>query len=295
MIIHSYTTQGKRPYQEDRFVIKNYLSKYTPDQDLNETETLTRYPMDFLAVFDGHGGPTISDALSKTLPAYFYKQNIMYNNEPKPHPKYNEYIVSTFDNIQNELNAKHNKSSLQGSTVCIALIYMYKNKKYLTVIWSGDSRAIACNKYFIAESLSLDHKPDSPLELSRIKKLGGTVTFEQNDVPRINGVLAVSRSMGDFDQKTLVEHKPDIIHYLCNNYKFIIVASDGLYDSMNNQQIVDFVITSVNDQPNTVSSSRNNKNELNIAYKLANKAIELGSDDNVSVIIYFIDPACSIN
>ena len=125
--------------------------------------------------------------------------------------------------------------------------------------------------------------------MTRIKKLGGKVSFEPNDVPRINGVLAVSRSMGDFDQKQFVEHKPDVLHYMCNNYKFIIVASDGLYDSMNNQQIIDFVINSITEQPTSISSSRNNKNELNIAAKLALKAIELGSDDNVSVIIYFID------
>jgi len=287
MTIHSYTMQGKRPYQEDRLIIKNNLT----DANIAESETqnFSRYPMDLLAIFDGHGGPTISDALSKSLPAYFYKQNMISQNEPKPHPKYNEYIVSSFDYIQNELNAKHNKSSLQGSTVCMALIYMYKNKKYITTIWSGDSRAIGCNKNFIADSLTLDHKPDSPLELARIKKLGGTVSYEANDVPRINGVLAVSRSMGDFDQKQYVEHKPDVLHYACNNYKFIIVASDGLYDSMNNQQIIDFVLNFITENPSSITSSRHNKNELNIAAKLANKAIELGSDDNVSVIIYFID------
>jgi len=287
MIIHSYTTQGNRPYQEDRMVIKNNLI----DANIAESETqnFSRYQMDLLAIFDGHGGPMISDTLSKSLPTYFYKQNIMSNNEPRPHPKYNEYIVSSFDYIQNELNAKHNKSSQQGSTVCMALIYNYKNKKYITTVWSGDSRAIACNKNFIAESLTLDHKPDSPLELARIKKLGGFVSFEANDVPRINGVLAVSRSMGDFDQKQCVEHKPDVLHYVCNNYKFIVVASDGLYDSMNNQQIVDFILNHISDHPSSIANSRNNKNELNIASKLALKAIELGSDDNVSIIIYFID------
>jgi len=293
MTIHSYTTQGKRPYQEDRLIIKNYLNESNIAD--SETQTFTRFPMDFLGIFDGHGGPTISETLSNTLPAYFYKENIMSNNKPTPTSKYNEYILSTFDYIQNELNAKNNKSSSQGSTVCLALIYNFKNKKYLTTIWSGDSRAIACNKNFIAESLTLDHKPDSPLELSRIKKLGGTVSFEENDVPRINGVLAVSRSMGDFDQKKFVEHKPDVLHYLCNNYKFIIVASDGLYDSMNNQQIIDFVLMMIYEHPSSITMSCNNKNKFNIAAKLASKAIELGSDDNVSIIIYFIDNDNYIN
>jgi serine/threonine protein phosphatase PrpC len=290
MIIHSCTLQGKREYQEDRYVIRNKLHKYTlAGNDVSESENLSNHPIDFLGIFDGHGGSHISDTLAKILPSYFYKHNVFEDNTPKPHQTYTNYIISTFDQVQNELNAKNNKSSLQGSTVCLSLIYYFRDRKYLTVAWSGDSRAIACNNNYIAESLTLDHKPDSPLEMKRIIQLGGSVSFEPNDVPRINGVLAVSRSLGDFDQKKLVEHKPDVIHYVCNNYKFIIVASDGLYDSMNNQQIVDFVLTCVSDNPNILSKNQNNKNNLNIASKLAMKAMELGSEDNITVIIYFND------
>jgi hypothetical protein len=55
---------------------------------------------------------------------------------------------------------------------------------------------------------------------------------------------------------------------------------------MNSQQIVDFVLSSIIEQPNSLSN-QSTKNNLNIASKLAHKAIELGSDDNVSIIIYF--------
>jgi hypothetical protein len=58
---------------------------------------------------------------------------------------------------------------------------------------------------------------------------------------------------------------------------------------MNNQQIVDFVLTCVSDNPNILSKNQNNKNNLNIASKLATKAMELGSEDNITVIIYFND------
>lgn len=300
MFVHESSIQGKRPYQEDRYIVKKYLSNTSNNSIVktkksivgtgttSETENMSRLPIDFLGIFDGHGGPTVSETLSKTLPQYFYKQNILSDNIPRPHSKYNEYIINTFDQIQNELSAKHNKSSSQGSTVCLALIYYSKEKKYLTTIWSGDSRVIGCNNNYIAESLTLDHKPDSPSEMLRIKKLGGTVTFEPNDVPRVDGILAVSRSMGDFEQKKTVTHRPDILHYNCNNYKFIVVASDGLYDSMNNQQIVDFILNAIIERPESLSN-QNSKNNLNIASKLALKAMELGSDDNISIIIYFND------
>jgi serine/threonine protein phosphatase PrpC len=284
---HSYTTQGNRNYQEDTYVIKNYLNEDNRE-NLTETQNFNRLNVNLFGVFDGHGGGEISKAVSKLLPSYFYKQNFLKDNVPKPINSYNKYIVSAFDDIQNQLNATHSKSTLQGSTVCLCLIYQYNGKNIVTSFWSGDSRAIACNKKLIAESLTLDHKPECPLERQRIKRLGGTVTFEKGDVPRINGVLAVSRSIGDFDQKKFVEHKPDITHNLCN-YKFIVVATDGLWDTMSNQMVVDFVLNEIFDNPKILLSDMSRKSENNIASKLAEEAIRLGSDDNITVIVQFFD------
>lgn len=286
MIIHSYTTQGNRPYQEDTYVIKKYLTKNI--SNTSETENFSRLNVDLIGVFDGHGGGEISKTIAKSLPAYFYKENLIEDNIPKPTLKYEQYITSTFDNFQNLLNATHSKSTSQGSTVCMCIIYEYKNRKVITSFWSGDSRAMGCNQNLIGDSLTLDHKPDNPLEINRIKSLGGTVTFEQNDVPRINGVLAVSRSLGDFDQKQYVEHKPDINHNLCT-YKFIVVATDGLWDVMSNQQVTDFVLNMIFDNNEVLSNSRTNKSDNNIACKLAEEAIKMGSNDNITVIVYFID------
>ncbi|KAH7704590.1 protein phosphatase 1B, partial [Aphelenchoides avenae] len=76
----------------------------------------------------------------------------------------------------------------------------------------GDSRAIFSRlSYFIATT---DHKPTTPIELERIEKAGGVVIHE-----RVNGVLGLSRSLGDYVYKTdrrlsgvqqLVSPEPDI-------------------------------------------------------------------------------------
>lgn len=61
---------------------------------------------------------------------------------------------------------------------------------------AGDSRAVLSKKGK-AKDLSIDHKPELPSEKRRIEKANGYI--EDN---RVNGMLALSRSMGDFEYKS---------------------------------------------------------------------------------------------
>lgn len=288
-MIHYYTTQGKRPYQEDVAIIKLNYNKTDLTGTVTEAENFNRHNLDLLMICDGHGGSQISNDVAKTLPPYFYKNAMIDDNTPKPTQKYNEYIISVFETIQKELNAKNNKSTDQGTTVCMCLIYEYKNKKYITSIWVGDSRAIACDQNLIARALTLDHKPDAPREYYRILQAGGKV--EMDGVPRVNGILAVSRSIGDFDNKIGIEHRPDILHIPCE-HKFIVIASDGLWDVMNNQQVVDFVLHqlfAMDPKKTPVIENKLKKDKGNIANLLADEAMRMGSEDNITIIIYFME------
>ena len=47
-----------------------------------------------------------------------------------------------------------------------------------------------------AKNLSEDHKPNLPRERTRVLKAGGFVQAN-----RVNGMLAISRALGDFDYK----------------------------------------------------------------------------------------------
>ena len=60
---------------------------------------------------------------------------------------------------------------------------------------AGDCRAVLSKKGK-AKDLSIDHKPNTPSEKQRIERANGFV-----DDNRVNGNLALSRSIGDFEYK----------------------------------------------------------------------------------------------
>lgn len=67
---------------------------------------------------------------------------------------------------------------------------------------AGDSRSVISKKGK-AKDLSVDHKPDTPTEKRRIERANGFV-----EDSRVNGMLALSRSMGDFEYKNNPILKP---------------------------------------------------------------------------------------
>ena len=85
-----------------------------------------------------------------------------------------------------------------------------------------------------AKPLSFDHKPQNEAEKARICEAGGFVDFG-----RVNGNLALSRAIGDFEfkksahlppEKQIVTVYPDVTtHNLCDDDEFLVVACDGRY------------------------------------------------------------------
>jgi len=60
---------------------------------------------------------------------------------------------------------------------------------------AGDSRTVLCERGQ-AVDLSKDHKPTYEGEKKRVIKAGGEV-----ELGRVNGILSLSRAMGDFAYK----------------------------------------------------------------------------------------------
>ena len=128
-----------------------------------------------------------------------------------------------------------------------------KGKDAVICMNLGDSRAVLARDGSAFE-LSKDHKPDRPDERDRIEQLGGVVQWHgllKNSKPligagcwRMNGNLALSRSAGDFSERPFVSAVPDFTStVLKETDEFVCLATDGLWDVFDSQELVSFVLS----------------------------------------------------
>jgi serine/threonine protein phosphatase PrpC len=267
-MIQSYSLQGKRDSNEDQHI--GIININNNDKLIN--------PVNFIGVFDGHGGKLVSKYLKNNLPKYIFKKTNVNIFDQKSNVTSN-FFGKLFDKIQTDLINDHPQAAKRcGSTALCGVIY--KNNKNINYIWIanvGDSRAVLCNHTNKAVPLSKDHKPHLLPEKKRIESLGGKIKFDGVDW-RI-GDLSLSRAIGDLDNTPYVTHTPELFRYKLNKQdKYIIFACDGLWDVISNTDAVNFVNYLIN------------KRYIgNIAKKLAEYAITKGSYDNVTVSIMFLN------
>ncbi|XP_015522396.1 protein phosphatase 1L [Neodiprion pinetum] len=143
------------------------------------------------------------------------------------------------------VDAAKKNMDVAGTTALIALLEGNK----LIVANVGDSRGVMCDGKGNAIPLSFDHKPQQRRESKRIKEAGGFVTF--NGVWRVAGILATSRALGDYPlkDKKLVIADPDILTFDLSDHNpmFLVLASDGLWDTFTNEEAVAFIKERINE------------------------------------------------
>jgi serine/threonine protein phosphatase PrpC len=122
-----------------------------------------------------------------------------------------------------------------------------------------------------------DHKPDDPAEQVRIYEAGGRISKScAGDVLRVENHLAMTRVLGDFSMdKQIVPPLADIIQYPRNSLaSFVILACDGIWDVMSNEEVALFV----------VHRATSHKLE-EISSLLLDECLRRKSTDNMSVYI----------
>ncbi|XP_035878536.1 integrin-linked kinase-associated serine/threonine phosphatase 2C isoform X2 [Phyllostomus discolor] len=273
--------KGEREEMQDAHVILNDITaECRPPASL-----ITR--VSYFAVFDGHGGIRASK---------FAAQNL-HQNLIRKFPKgdvtsvektVRRCLLDTFKHTDEEFlrQASSQKPAWKdGSTATCVLAV--DNVLYIANL--GDSRAILCryneeSQKHSALSLSKEHNPTQYEERMRIQKAGGNVRDG-----RVLGVLEVSRSIGDGQYKRCgVTSVPDIRRcQLTPNDRFILLACDGLFKVFTPEEAVNFILSCLEDEK---IQSREGKPAADARYdaacnRLASKAVQRGSADNVTVML----------
>jgi protein phosphatase 1G len=135
------------------------------------------------------------------------------------------------------------------SAGCTAVAVLHVGNHLVTAN-CGDSRAVVGRSDSQPVPLSFDHKPADDTERNRIVEAGGFLTEAQGHF-RINGNLNLSRSLGDMKYKQnpekspaeqMLTANPDItVHEMDQEDEFMIVACDGVWDVLSNEEAVRFV------------------------------------------------------
>ncbi|XP_033859188.2 protein phosphatase 1B-like isoform X2 [Acipenser ruthenus] len=238
----------------------------------------------FFAVYDGHAGSRVANYCSKHLLEHITGSEDFWGIE-KPGTALEPTVEGVksgirtgflkIDEYMRNFSDLRNGMDRSGSTAVAVLL----SPEHLYFINCGDSRAVLYRNSQVCFSTQ-DHKPCNPREKERIQNAGGSVMIQ-----RVNGSLAVSRALGDYDYKCvdgkgpteqLVSPEPEVYEIpRCEEDEFVVLACDGIWDVMSNEELCEFVKSrlEIMDDLEKVCNS------------VVDTCLHKGSRDNMSVVI----------
>ena len=197
----------------------------------------------FFAVFDGHAGARVSALCAERL-LDSIAANIDIVKATLSTTSIETAIRDGFLNLDNQIRDRPETASGEdksGSTAICTVV----TPTHIYFANCGDSRAVLSRSERTVFGTH-DHKPINPVERERIQNAGGSVMIQ-----RVNGSLAVSRALGDFEYKNvigkgqceqLVSPEPEIsVEVRHTEDEFIVLACDGIWDVLTNEEVCDFV------------------------------------------------------
>ena len=196
----------------------------------------------FYAIFDGHGGRAVADFAASRLPSLVAERVRAASDSPTV----KEALRTAFKECDKEtLDQAAGEGWDDGCCVISLLIDRRCTPARAYVANLGDSRAYACvmppeSIKIRAVALSKDHNAVDPGERKRIEAAGGRV-----EGGRVNGMLEVSRSLGDRKLKAMLKGQgliasPDVTSFVIGpEQRFVLLACDGVWKVYSGLQCVE--------------------------------------------------------
>jgi protein phosphatase 1L len=273
--------RGPKYHQEDMFYIGERVIGRLTSNGFSQDKAEKCF-----GVFDGHGGDRASRFCGQFLLPKLHQLMDQF-------PSVEEAIEEAIKGIDEEFSeiATHHhcttkrrldkKRPLSDGSTCLVALFQ-SQKLYVANV--GDSRAVLCDLGGKVVFTSVDQKPNRKDEHRKLTQKGATVTGYPSflyhmwplnqilDVPRVNGRLAMSRSIGDVSLKDYITCDPEIIvHEIQTTDRFLILATDGLWDVCSNRKAAK--IAAQYDEPQSAANS------------LLEYALKKKTRDNVTVLV----------
>ncbi|GAB4859931.1 hypothetical protein Ancab_011410 [Ancistrocladus abbreviatus] len=218
----------------------------------------------FFGIFDGHGGAKAAEFAAENIDKNIMDELGRRNDDDIEDAVKHGYLKTDSDFL---------KEDVRGGSCCVTALIRNGN---LVVSNAGDCRAVVSSSG-IAEALTVDHRPSREDEKDRIEAMGGYIDC-YHGIWRIQGSLAVSRGIGDRHLKQWVIAEPETkVHRLKPDSEFLILASDGLWEKVTNQEAVDIA------RPLCIGTSK--PEPLAACKKLIEISASRGSTDDISVML----------
>ncbi|KAG2431014.1 hypothetical protein HYH02_013543 [Chlamydomonas schloesseri] len=288
--VGSNQSMGARGYQED----------YRSIADPTSTPGMANLPNVLLgaAVYDGHGGKQVSHWLASSyclLNRCMEAVQHLVATGGSPND-----VAGVLDDVFSACgSAAISGRMTAGSCVALMLLVQAAGVPWVLSANVGDSRTVLVSWDDPAEgggggmmgmtmgggggggrpeglALSVDHKlgpAKTSEETRRVQAAGGTV-IQLFGTWRIDGSLAVARAIGDSDFQRYVSYHPTVsCRQLARRDRWLIIASDGLWDVMSNEEVALFC------------RAQHQLSAAKLAEALVREAVRnRGSGDNTTVV-----------
>lgn len=248
----------------------------------------------FYGVYDGHGGRAavdfVADKLGKNVVAALAAAATVTSQHQRPEAASSSTTQPAKTSGDEQVDAV---------AAAIRAAYLTTDREFLTqgvrggacaatalvkdgelfVANVGDCRAVLGSRSGIATALTSDHTAAREDERRRIESSGGYVSCGSSGVWRVQDCLAVSRAFGDASMKAWVTCEPEVSRRrLTPDCRFLVVASDGLWNKVSCQEAVDVVVSAPPGGAGASSSVESCKDLVALARKR-------GSRDDITVML----------
>jgi serine/threonine protein phosphatase PrpC len=288
----AWSVTGRRAAQEDAFVLSEVYDE------------AGKRSVRLAGIMDGHLGAAASnfvrDAIAETLSEEMMKASADAPMDELLQQSWNRICINyrqsceddascsaEFDPLEGVLQAfTGGENAVAGTTAVIMALDMQSS--IVSVLNCGDSRGIIVDKTGKVRFVTNDHSPGTETEMERFEKgISEGLLYELPEcilskwiVPVGDYNYAVSRSLeGSFATSRGVISTPDISRVPIDAGMTLILASDGLWEVIDSQQVSSILYKLRYDQKETASDA---------AKILTSLALEKGSADNVSVVVMYV-------